>query len=218
MGMFTNYQTELLNVYQPNNLMNTFHTPVSNSKLNPVDASKPFEEYDAKGKHVGYFWRQGETLNLEFSLEGEITVECDAFVRSTKGEEPGTLMAQRPGQKYYNIADMRSWYCYFDRNRTVWVEEEEFTYPETGSELQHVYMPAAEYLKDKSVVVTLFNFRMEPIHTWFPQVKDSRIVCTVDKELSSTITRGVYYCSVVVENTQVRFTLFDTHDCILVVK
>lgn len=218
MGMFTNYQTELLNVYQPNNLMNSFHTPVNNSKLAPIDASKPYEEYNAKGQHVGYFWRQGETLNLEFCLEGEITIECDAFLSSTKGEEPGTLTARRTGQKYYNIADMRSWYCYFKGNTTVWVEDTEFSYPETGSDLKHIYMPVTEYLKDKSILVTLFNFRMEPIHSWYPTVTDSKIVCAIDKELSASLQKGVYYCSVVVENVMVRFTLFDTNDCILLVK
>ena len=216
--MFTNYQTELLNVYHPSNLVAAFQTPVINSKLDPIDASKPYEEYNAKGQHVGYFWRQGETLNLEFSLEGEITVEADAFICSTRGKEPGTMMAQRAGQKYYNIVDMRSWSCYFDRHKTVWVEDKDFTYPETGLDLQHVYMPATEYLQDKSVIVTLFNFRMEPVHTWYPSVNQSKIVCAIDKQLSSALPKGVYYCNVIVENTEVRFTVFDTNDCVLLVK
>lgn len=216
--MFTNYQADLIKHYQPNNIMSTFQTPVINSKLNPVDASKPYEEYDAKGRHVGYFWHQGETLNLEFYLEGEITVEPDAFIRLEKGEEPGSLMADYAGQKYYNVTDMRSWHSYLEGNKTVWVEDAEFTYPESGANLKHVYMPATEYVKDKSVVVTLFNFRREPVHSWHPSLNNSKVVCYVDKELSSSLSKGVYYCSVVVEDDTVRFQLFDTTDCLLLVK
>ena len=218
MGMFTNYQTELLKAYQPNNLVNAFPSPVNNSNLNSVDASKPYEEYDAKGKHVGYFWRQGETLNLEFSLEGEITVEPDAFIHTDAGDEPGNLMASRAGQKYYNIVDMRSWTCYLDGNKTVWEEDSEFTYPECGTGLRSVYMPATEYIKDKDVVVTLYNFRMEPVYTWHPTINKTKVVCPVGKELSQSLPKGIYYCSVVVENQTVRFTVFDSNDCILLVK
>ena len=214
MGMFSNYNTKLLELYKPNNLMNSFHTPDSCSKLSPIDASKPYEEFDSKGKHVGYSWRQGETLNLEFSLEGEITVESDAFVHYTKGDTPFGMSAQHPGQKYYNVSDMKSWHCYFEGNKTIWVEDEEFTYPETGMDLQSVYMPATEYVKDKNVVVTLFNCRMEPVHTWYPDVNNSKILCYVDKDLSESLAKGIYYCSVIVEDELVRFSLFDTNDCI----
>lgn len=218
MGMFTNYQADLLKVYQPNNLINSFPTPVNNSKLNPVNESKPYEELDAKGNHIGYFWRQGETLNLEFTLEGEITVEPDAFVHTDAGDEPGNLMASRPGQKYYNIVDMRSWECYLDGNKTVWVEDPEFSYPESGQGLRSIYMPATEYIKDKNIVVTLFNFRMEPVHTWYPTINRTKIICSVDKDLSSSLAKGIYYCSVIVENQLVRFTVFDSSDCVLLVK
>ena len=69
MGMFLNYQN-IANSY-PNNLVNAFPSCDICSKLNPLEASKPYEEYNIKGDLIGYFWRYGETLNLEFDIDGE---------------------------------------------------------------------------------------------------------------------------------------------------
>lgn len=218
MGMFTSYQQELVKAYQPNNLVNAFPTTPVDSNLNPSSASKPYEEFDAKGQHVGYSWKYGETLNLEFSLEGEVTIEPDAFVSSTSGVTPHGLVAGRAGQKYYNLADFRSWHCYIDAGTTVWEEDLEFMYPENGTSLRPMYMPVDKYMTDKHVIVTLFNFRMEPVHTWSPEVRNSKVTCFIDSELSQKLTKGIYHCSVVVENQLVRFTIFNTTDCVLLVK
>lgn len=218
MGMFTNYQAELLKHYQPNNLVNSFPTPVSDSKLVSVPTNKPCEEYDLSGKHTGYSWRQGETVNLDFSIEGEIFVEPDAKVSFESGATPLGTTTSIAGKKYYNLADLRSWCSYISDGKTIWVEDSEFTYPESGIDLRPMYMSAESYLKDKNVVVTLYNFRMEPIHTWNPEVNGSKIVCCIDRPLSEKLVKGIYYCNVVVENQLVRFTVFDSSDCFFVVK
>lgn len=218
MGMFTNYQAELLEHYQPNNLVNSFSTPVFDSKLNSIDASKPYEEYNAKGELVGYSWSQGSTLNLDFSIEGEITVEPDAIISTTKGDTPDGIVVSVAGKRYYNLIDFRSWSSYIIDEKVAWIEDTEFKYPESGIDLKSIYMPVTTYLKDKLVTVTLYNFRMEPVHTWHPVVNNSRVVCAIDKDLSSKLTRGVYYCSLVVENDTAKFTLFDSNDCLLLVK
>ncbi len=214
--MFRNYQSELLKNYQPNNLVNKFSCSTPDSKLISRDSSKPYEEYNIKGEHVGYFWRQGETSNLEFLIEGEITVEPSAIISSISGETPVNISVLSSGARYYNIEDLKSWSSYIDNGVTHWVEDAEFKYPEGGT--RTIYMSASKYLEDKSVVVTLYNFRMEPIHTWHPEVQNSKVVCTVDKDLSARLQKGVYYCNVTVENELVKFTIFDTNDCLLLVK
>lgn len=220
MGMFTNYQQELVKVYQPNNLVNAFPTPITDSKLKSLPEGKPYEEYDAKGNLIGYCWKQGETLNLEFNIEGELTVEDNALVSFIKGETPENLSVDSESRRYYNVFDMKSWTAFRDGDDVTWVEDQEFTYPESDSEftLKRIFIPAENYLEDKQVVVTLFNFRMEPIHTWNSGVTRSKVVCPIDKELSRTLVRGIYYCSAVVENESVRFNIFDTTDCVLHVK
>ena len=110
MGMFLNYHNIDSN-YRPNNLINAFPSKMNSSKLDPLDASKPFEEYNTKGELTGYFWRYGETLNLEFNIDGEITIESNAMLLKIKGQEPTTVTMGKVGQRVYNIVDLRSWTC-----------------------------------------------------------------------------------------------------------
>ena len=72
--MFTNYQN-LSDTYIPNNLSEHKCKPESYTKLSPIDTSKPYELYDAKGELEGYFWHYGETINLDFSITGEIILD-----------------------------------------------------------------------------------------------------------------------------------------------
>lgn len=216
MGMFLNYQ-DIDKNYRPNNLINAFPQLMKNNKLNPLDESKPFEEYNTKGELTGYFWRQGETLNLEFNIDGEITLEADAVLLTGKGQSPTDQTLGNIGQRAYNILDLRSWTCVAvtTTGRYIWEEDAEFTYPTDA--IRSVYISADDYLKDKSVEVTLYNFRLEPIccKTYDATPK---IVFPIDTALSSRLSKGVYYCSVKVFNADVCFTVFDTTDCTLLVK
>lgn len=45
------------------------------SKLKPVKPNKPYEKYNAEGELIGYYWYYGDTINLEFTIEGEVTYE-----------------------------------------------------------------------------------------------------------------------------------------------
>lgn len=215
MGMFLNYHS-IADNYVPNNLINAFPNKLNISKLDPVEASKPFEEYNAKGELIGYFWRYGETLNLEFNIDGEITVESNAILSKTRGQEPTVNTLGKIGQRFYNIIDLRSWTCISITNKSyIWEEDEEFTYPLNSD--RSVYISAADYLKDKTVEIVLYNFRMEPICKKIYPASPT-IVFTIDKELSTSLPKGIYYCSVNVFNSEVCFTIFDSNDCSLLVK
>lgn len=215
MGMFLNYQNIAKN-YVPNNLINAFPSKMNSSKLDPLDASKPFEEYNAKGELTGYFWRQGETLNLEFNIDGEITLEADAILLTAHGQAPTTQTMGKVGQKAYNIVDLKSWRCVaVSAMQFIWQEDEEFTYPLNSD--RSVYISAADYLKDKEVEVTLYNFRMEPICKKVFAASPT-IVFEIDRELSAALPKGIYHCSVTVFNKDVCYTVFDSNDCDLLVK
>lgn len=215
MGMFLNYQNIAKN-YVPNNLINAFPSKMNSSKLDPLDASKPFEEYNAKGELTGYFWRQGETLNLEFNIDGEITLEADAILLTAHGQAPTTQTMGKVGQKAYNIVDLKSWRCVaVSAMEFIWQEDAEFTYPLNSD--RSVYISAADYLKDKEVEVTLYNFRMEPICKKVFAASPT-IVFAIDRELSAALSKGIYHCSVTVFNKDVCYTVFDANDCDLLVK
>lgn len=213
--MFLNYQN-IADNYVPNNLINAFPSKTLPTKLDPCTAGKPYEEYNVKGELIGYFWRQGETLNLEFGIDGEITIEPDAIVYKTYGQCPTTRTMGKINQRAYNIVELRSWTCSAINGREyIWQEDAEFTYPLNSD--RSVYLSAESYLADKQIEVTLYNFRMEPICKKLYDATPT-IVFNIDKQLSSKLPKGIYYCSVQVFNSEVCFTIFDSNDCILSVK
>lgn len=218
MGMFKNYHN-IADNYVPNNLIHSFITTETDTKLDPVSASAPFEERNTKGELVGYSWRQGETLNLEFNIDGEIALEPDAIVSKIAGYAPTPDTMGYVGQSFYNLVDLRLWRCdvISTLSRTYTWNEYEFTYPE--GESRKVYVSAADYLKDKTIEVTLYNFRHEAIEESRRCFEGtSKIIYPIDRNLSASMPRGIYYCSVTVSNPTVSYTIFDSTDGCLVVK
>lgn len=215
MGMFLNYK-DIAKNYVPNNLVCSFPVGKSYTKLDPIQASKPYEEYNINGDLIGYFWRYGETLNLEFNIDGEITVESGSIILTSKGEVPSETVGSIH-QRAYNVTDKKSWTCTFidtDEKRVWSLDEDEFKYPEQG---ESVYVTASDYLEDKQVEVTLYNFRMEPVYS---QVftGQTKIILPITTELSKKLLKGIYYCSLVVFNDTVNLPIFSSNDCTLLVK
>lgn len=213
--MFLNYQNIAGN-YTPNNITCSFPVGKSYTKLDPLQASKPYEEYNTKGELVGYFWRYGEALNLEFNIDGEITVESDAIIFEQPGAAPTSNTIGKLGQKAYNIFDLVSWTCRStSKGNYSWIQDDEFTYnPDADHD---VYIDANEYLKNKRVSFDIYNFRLEPV---FHRVFDgtSKIIVNITPEISKTLKKGIYYCSLTVFNSDVNMKIFDTSDCTLMVK
>ena len=212
--MFTNYQN-LSEYYIPNNLSKSFDKPQSYTKLNPIESSKPYELYNAKGELEGYYWNYGSILNLEFTIDGEITVENNAIIYKRTGAAPTSSTAGRLGQKAYNIIDLKSWKCVaVHAFEYVWELESEFIYPSFG---QSVYISAEDYLKDKYVTFTIYNFRYEPVYAKTIPAS-ATILVPINEELSKQLVRGVYYCSLEISGSGLKETLFDAQDCKLLVK
>lgn len=215
MGMFLNYQNVSPN-YTPNNLSKAFHSENVTSSLDPIEASKPYESYDAKGNLEGYFWRYGDTIKLEFNLDGEITIENDAIVCYVEGIYPTPQIEGRVGQQFYNLKDLVSYTCVGVQSGLYqWQKDSEFTYPlESGNS---VYFDATDYLADKTIEISILNFRLEPIVTQ-RFTGSSRVVFTIDKELSKQLVKGIYYCSVSLINDASTLVVFNSTDCKLLVK
>lgn len=215
MGMFFNYQS-ISDNYTPNNLVDAFPSCEKKSKLAPADQGHPFEEYNAKGEVIGYFWRQGETLDFEFNIDGEIAIEPDAILMSTVGSCPTEKTMGCPGQRAYNVLDFRSWTCVSsDGTIFTWIEDEQFTHPPVSS--RNVYISAEDYMRGKTATITLYNFRMESVYQkTYPA--SPRITLSITPEVSKLFVKGVYYCSVVVSDELVSQTIFDPQDCTFLVK
>lgn len=215
MGMFTNYHN-IADNYVPNNLIKAYPTKCVPTKLNPIEASKPYEDYNAKGDLCGYFWRYGESINLEFNLDGEITVENDAIIYVANTDVPLYNTVGYIGQRAYNITTLNSWTCTnIIDDVYVWTHDAEFTYPESDG--TSIYLSADDYLKDKNIRVTLYNFRMQPIDTRV-FAGTPKIIYKINPEQSALMPRGIYYCSVDVFNSETSIKVFDPTDGKLLVK
>ena len=212
MGMFSSYMTNTTVI--PNNLTATFPSSVRTCKLDSVKGSKPYEEYDAKGNLVGYFWKYGETLNLEFDITGELTIESDAIVYKCSNDKPDNSTKGYIGQKAYNIVDLKSWTCVsiVDKYYTWKVDE---LFNPTGS--KSIYISAEDYLKDKELIFTLYNFRHEKI-LCNKYAGTGKLVIPITLELSKLLKRGIYYCSLDISGKDIQTNVFSNTDCILTVK
>lgn len=214
--MFTNYQN-LSDYYIPNNLSQNISTPKSyTSKLNPIEASKPYELYNARGNLEGYYWYRGDQVVLDFNIDGEFTVEANATIFTSIGEGPTITTEGRLGQKAYNIVDYKSWKCVaYVGNYYSWELEPDFIYPVGGE--KSIYVDASDYMKDKTITFTIYNFRLEPIYNRnFAGTSEFKL--QVDKELSDILLKGIYYCSLEVSGKDSHQTLFSPEDCKLLVK
>ena len=218
MGMFLNYHN-IADNYTPNNLVKAFPVGKSYTKLDPVKASKPYEEYNSKGELIGYSWYYGETLNLEFNIDGEIVVESDALIYTAHNDAPSPSTEGHVGRRAYNIADMLSWTCtqYIPEDDLyVWEQDDDFEHDLDGA-TTNVYVSAKDYLSNKKLELKLLNFRFEPVFT--QQFNGTnRLIFNINKELSDKLVKGVYYCSLTVINDIICTPIFGAKDCTLLVK
>lgn len=214
--MFRNYYN--IDKYVPDNMSENRTQPTSYTKLCTNYKTKPYEEYNKQGDLIGYSWKQGETVVLDFNIDGEVVVESDAIVYSSVGEEPDLETKGFVNQLCYNVIDMRKWECVSaDEENKVFVwEEQEFDHDSANAQ-KSVYVSAKDYLKGKSIEVTIYNFRFEPILTKTFE-GNSQVILTLDKEQSKKLVKGIYYCSLYVVTDLLRTALFEPTDCTLLVK
>ena len=55
---------------------NIYNTNISASQVcNMKVGSIPYEDYDVDGNLIGYYWHYGDTVELNFIIDGEITLD-----------------------------------------------------------------------------------------------------------------------------------------------
>ena len=187
MGIFDNYQN-LDNAYVPNNLSQLFPKKIP---CHRPQFKKPFEDYNAEGKLIGYYWYYGNTVSLNFNITGEIIVEDTDIIYTAIGQRPTVNTVGQIGCKAYNVIDLLSWTLVsIHDNSYIWEQDSEFTCPNNGQ--RNVYFTSEQFLKDRYVKITILNFRKEPIYQE-TFAGDQSIVLNIDENLSAKLIKGVYY-------------------------
>lgn len=187
MGIFDNYQN-LDNAYVPNNLSQLFPKKIP---CHRPQFKKPFEDYNAEGKLIGYYWYYGNTVSLNFNITGEIIVEDTDIIYTAIGQRPTVNTVGQIGCKAYNVIDLLSWTLVsIHDNSYIWEQDSEFICPNNGQ--RNVYFTSEQFLKDRYVKITILNFRKEPIYQE-TFAGDQSIVLNIDENLSAKLIKGVYY-------------------------
>ena len=129
-NMFANYDNINPN-YTPTN-----REPINlcKPKIDPCRPKRPYEEYNDKGELIGYYWNYGDTVDLEFDIDGKITIE--------------------------------------DNNNPQYIE-------------------AAEYIKDKKVVINIYDYRGDIIAR--QEFNNSSYLSVGTTIKSNSVINGVTY-------------------------
>ena len=73
-SMFSNF-TNLNTTYTPNPFQKTYPSMQTDNQLKSNHPNKPYEVKNPDGSIKGYFWYYGNSVELVFNVEGEITLE-----------------------------------------------------------------------------------------------------------------------------------------------
>lgn len=193
-------------------------TPCFNPPASIPHVDKTYEEYDANGKLVGYFWYQGDTPIIQFVIDGELAVQSNSIIYVQEGQAPDENTVAEIGQKAYNLHDYISWTCVAISDSTfMWLVDDEFSYNPLGN--KKIYFNVTDYLSGKEITATFFNFRNEIIY----QVKvpsSTTVSIPIDEETTKLFVKGVYSCSLVLFDAEQSsaVTILDNEDCKLIVK
>ena len=78
---------------------------------------KPYEEYDVSGNLIGYWWYYGNTINLEFNIEGEVTYEGnDSYINAKE-----FLKDKQIEIKLFNLEEKKL-FQRFLKIKKIWVQ------------------------------------------------------------------------------------------------
>lgn len=163
--------------------------------LKPFKPKKPFEDYNAEGELVGYWWGYGDTIDLEFCLSGYVLDDIE-----------NTYMTVREFVKDKNI----NFTLYNFRH------EEIITKTYKGADYQEPTYSEVDWVTPLTKGVFYIYTPVEPSGGTYTQVilpeqyqedttyyiqDDVKVVFSIDAELALKLVRGVYFCSLTITST-----------------
>ena len=190
--MFTNYQN-LSEYYIPNNLSKSNTQVQSYTKLTSNNNTKPYELYNAKGELEGYFWHYGDQIDLEFSLQGELTLDDDT-----------------PTGNYIDVQD-------FLEDKNIIIRLYDFRFNIIYSKVSNIQYEAMTSPAKDNIIDYIDGGTAFSDSSLNPDVEPTAKL-SIDAELSKKLVKGVYYCSLEVDGHSFHETLFAPQDCKLLVK
>lgn len=154
---------------------------------------------DKKGKFKGYSWNYGETVSIPLTVNFPIRIETDAQYTYDPDFIPGHDTQGKIGQKFYNLASVKSYFLksYLPTEKWfMWEEESLFTYPEDG----HMLVDVKPDMKGRYILAEFLNFRGEQIfEEVYYGVNSAELEINIPGSLQ--IPRGIYSLAIYVGTT-----------------
>lgn len=186
--------------------------PNNKTPLRPSKPMKPYEEYNAEGELVAFWWNYGNTVNLEFELSGYVTVdEDDTYVDVRDFIKDKKILIQLYNFRHEELVN--KWYNGEDYQVINYSEDKK-----VHNKTRGVYY--VQSIDEQGVVTyTPVDLPKDFIQgTVYFKQDDIRIIFPIDEKLSKKLLRGVYYCSLSVIGDDFMHTLFYQNECTLEVK
>ena len=187
MGMFDQYDS-LADNYIPNNIRPT--TPPCDKPLQPCFPNRPYVDYNKEGIQEGYWWYYGDTVNLEFNIDGQATFEDGGG--NDEPEVDNKITAKQQGS-YILPKD-------FFKDKIIVIQ---------------VYNIRQEEMTiDKQLLMKTYGYNDITIN----EDNSATVNFIIDQTISSKLIRGVYYISLKVLSDTLQDTLFSTSDAVFTVR
>lgn len=204
-SMFEQYDN-LSSQYIPSNMNKKPCITPQNPCLDPLVPKKPYENYNAEGELIGYWWSYGDTINLEFDLSGEVTTD-DNYITVRDFIDNKQIQVS-----IYNFRHEQIYTQIFNGS-----DYQQFTYrytPAVNKYTQGVYYT---YSEGTYTPVQLPEDYEQGVKYY--EQEDVSVILPIDTELSKSLGKGVYYCSVtIIDNNNLSYALINQGDFTLTVK
>lgn len=211
-SIFDNYDN-LKEQYIPSNMNRKPCPPKANPFLDPAVPKQPYCEYNAEGNIVGYWWPYGNTVNLEFDLDGYVTIDgSDVYVDARDFIKDKQIKIQ-----IYNFR-----HEVIDTKLYDGKDYQTITYhraPEVNKHTHGVYYIYKEKEDGGEYIAVNLPENYDKNEKYF-KAADIEVIYPIDADKSLTFEKGTYYCSLSIVSKELNQTVFfeDQDCCTLMVK
>ena len=203
-SMFENYEN-LNSQYIPSNITKAPIKCQDNCACSPLIPNKPYEDYNARGQLVGYWWNYGDTINLDFNLSGYVTTD-NAYITVQDFIRDKQINIQLYNFRHEEIVNEL-----FDGNDFTNLVYNKvsvnpltqgiyYIYDNETGKYQAVDLPE-QYNKDTIYYEGVIS-----------------VVFPINEQLSKALTPGTYYCSLNIIGEDLVSTVFYEDSCTLTVR
>ncbi len=207
-SIFDNYDN-LQQQYIPSNMNNKPCPPKANPFLDPAIPKQPYCEYNAEGNLVGYWWAYGNTVNLEFDLSGEVTVENDNYIDVREFIKDKQIKINVYNFRHEIIDTM----LFDGKDYQSFVKVDNITNQSIG--LFYIY----DEDTDTYSGVQLPEGYEAGTQYYISNPEDVEIVYPIDADKSASMfEKGTYYCSLSIIGKGLNETVFFEENCTLMVR